>query len=158
MSEKMRQAFEAWISAPPFEHDCKRRAMDERATYWPGQYKRYETQIAWEAWQAALADPPAPSVPHWLLDVLSQHIAVAERSGWNGLHGTLVVCRDMIAAPPWIWRDPSCFCARCDMEHNGLPTQMSVCDACGDKRCPRAEDHRNECTRRLFAVAPEVKP
>ena len=42
-------------------------------------------------------------------------------------------------------RDPGCWCARCDMEHNVTRTRMSVCNQCGDKRCPRAEDHRNEC-------------
>jgi hypothetical protein len=42
-------------------------------------------------------------------------------------------------------RDSGCWCARCDMEHNVTRTRMSVCDKCGDKRCPRAEDHRNEC-------------
>ena len=41
--------------------------------------------------------------------------------------------------------DPGCWCARCDMEHNVRRTRMSVCNKCGDKRCPRAEDHRNEC-------------
>jgi len=58
--KKMREAFEAWISKPPFEHDCKRHPMDERKTCWPGAYKRYETDLAWEAWQAALAEQPAP--------------------------------------------------------------------------------------------------
>lgn len=57
MTDKMRERFEAWISAPPFEHMCDRRPMDERVTCWPGQYKRYETELAWEAWQAALAQP-----------------------------------------------------------------------------------------------------
>ena len=47
----------------------------------------------------------------------------------------------VLAAP----KDPGCWCARCDMEHNVMRTRMSVCDKCGDKRCPRAEDHRDEC-------------
>jgi hypothetical protein len=45
----------------------------------------------------------------------------------------------------WKPRDPGCWCARCDMEHNVKRTRMSVCPECGDKRCPRAEDHRNKC-------------
>jgi hypothetical protein len=44
-------------------------------------------------------------------------------------------------------RDSGCWCARCDMEHNVTRTRMSVCNQCGDKRCPRAEDHRNECRK-----------
>ena len=46
----------------------------------------------------------------------------------------------------WV-REPECWCARCDMEHNVLRTRMSVCPECGDKRCPRAEDHGNECRK-----------
>ena len=47
-----RRHFEAFISAPPFDHMCDRYRPDSAR---PGQYKRYETQIAWEAWQAAVA-------------------------------------------------------------------------------------------------------
>ena len=52
-----------------------------------------------------------------------------------------------------------CGCKRClterDERVHGIPavlTRMVVCPACGDKRCPRAEDHRNACTTlpRLF--------
>ena len=46
----IRQEFEATISAPPYEHMCDRNSA---ASAWPGQYKRYETQLAWEMWQAA---------------------------------------------------------------------------------------------------------
>lgn len=44
---------------------------------------------------------------------------------------------------------PSCMCARC------LPAlkralsgvfEMILCPACGNKRCPHANDHRNACT------------
>lgn len=47
-----------------------------------------------------------------------------------------------------VFQDPTplrCWCATCrpvtldDM-------RMVLCPACGDKRCPRADDHRNECT------------
>ena len=44
-------------------------------------------------------------------------------------------------------------CHRCIREHGlaiaGLPLdviRMIVCDKCGNKRWPRAEDHRNRCT------------
>lgn len=46
--DKSRKEFESWIMAPPYEHMCDR-SGDEML--WPGQYKRYETQLAWEAWQ-----------------------------------------------------------------------------------------------------------
>ena len=35
----------------------------------------------------------------------------------------------------------------CDLKANGgLRSRMSLCPECGDKRCPRAEDHRAECS------------
>lgn len=43
-----REQFEGWISAPPFERSVERQG-DNGA--WPGQYRSYETQAAWEAWQ-----------------------------------------------------------------------------------------------------------
>lgn len=42
--------------------------------------------------------------------------------------------------------DVGCWCESCDMAANaGIRTRMSVCPACGDKRCPRAQLHSNEC-------------
>lgn len=49
--DMQREAFERWIALPPYEHDCKRYT---EAGPWPGAYKRYETELAWEAWQAAI--------------------------------------------------------------------------------------------------------
>lgn len=48
-----REAFEQWISAPPYERTCERSGPEAA---WPGQYLRYETQLAWEAWQARDAE------------------------------------------------------------------------------------------------------
>lgn len=55
---------------------------------------------------------------------------------------------------------PQCKCHRCTKEEivrNPLPPERSglfdtrrammiLCDQCGNKRCPHANDHRNECT------------
>ena len=53
----------------------------------------------------------------------------------------------VVPAPVFDWKPkhPGCWYARCDMEHNVTRTRMGVCDKCSDKRCPRAEDHRDEC-------------
>jgi hypothetical protein len=48
----LRDEFESWISLPPFEHMCDR---NSNKSAWPGAYKRYETELAWEAYQAAHA-------------------------------------------------------------------------------------------------------
>lgn len=49
---EIRQQFENWIGAPPYEHMCNRYGGDAA---WPGSYKRYETDLAWEAWRTAWA-------------------------------------------------------------------------------------------------------
>ncbi|MDO6385626.1 hypothetical protein [Uliginosibacterium sp. 31-12] len=38
-----------------------------------------------------------------------------------------------------------CHCERCDIEANILRTRMSICPKCGDKRCPHALYHGNDC-------------
>lgn len=51
----MRADFEALISAPPYDHNCERWPDDRAAAPWPGQYRRYKTELAWQFWRAALA-------------------------------------------------------------------------------------------------------
>jgi hypothetical protein len=38
------------------EKDIARNSADESLSAWPGQYRSYEVQLAWEAWCAALTD------------------------------------------------------------------------------------------------------
>jgi len=45
-----REAFEAFISAPPFEMPIER--FDDRSA-WPGGYTELEVDLAWQAYQAA---------------------------------------------------------------------------------------------------------
>ena len=42
-------------------------------------------------------------------------------------------------------QQPLCPCERCQMAHFFEIRTMPVCSQCGDKRCPKADDHRNEC-------------
>ena len=51
LEQAQRAAFEAWIAAPPIEAPLDR--LDDDAS-WPGQYRDYHAQLAWEAWQAAV--------------------------------------------------------------------------------------------------------
>ena len=54
MSEDMRDAFEAWITAPPYERSAERNPLTHLqpgASDWQGQYADYQVQLAWEAWQ-----------------------------------------------------------------------------------------------------------
>jgi hypothetical protein len=56
-----REAFEAFISAPPFEMPIER--FDDRSA-WPGSYTELEVDLAWQAWQAATATAAA-AAPTW---------------------------------------------------------------------------------------------
>jgi hypothetical protein len=47
---KQRVLFEKWIAAPPYERSLVRFKEDES---WPGHYKNYPVQLAWEAWREA---------------------------------------------------------------------------------------------------------
>ena len=56
-----RRSFEAWISAPPYEHEVLRYPEDETKYAWPGQYRNIAVQLAWEAWcEAANASDQLP--------------------------------------------------------------------------------------------------
>lgn len=50
----VRERFEAWIKAPPFERRCMRWPDDTPETAWPGTYRSYEVELAWQAWKAAV--------------------------------------------------------------------------------------------------------
>lgn len=41
---------------------------------------------------------------------------------------------------------PGCKCWRCLDERGSAVWWMVVCVKCGCKRCPHANDHRNDCT------------
>lgn len=43
--EKMRAEFEAWITSPPYEKPV---TINPESSGWPGQYRAYEVQLAWE--------------------------------------------------------------------------------------------------------------
>lgn len=43
-----RKEFEKWISALPFEKSIERFSEKE---FWPGDYKSYEVELAWDSWQ-----------------------------------------------------------------------------------------------------------
>ena len=56
-----REAFEAFISAPPFEFDVYR--FDDRGA-WPGNYTDIQVDLAWQAWQAATTACSRPLEMH----------------------------------------------------------------------------------------------
>lgn len=43
-----REAFEAFVSSPPFEYSIERMS---HLSAWPGNYRSLSVQLAWEAWK-----------------------------------------------------------------------------------------------------------
>lgn len=39
-----------------------------------------------------------------------------------------------------------CGCWRCVKERDEMRVRMILCPVCGNKRCPKASDHRHDCT------------
>lgn len=70
-------AFEKWISSDPYNRLI---AKHGDCGTWPGQYKSYATQLAWEAWQEAarqerqaiIAEMPGGHYvdPQWVCDMI----------------------------------------------------------------------------------------
>ena len=53
-----REQFEKWAARPPREWPLEAHAYTYESG-WPGQYKAYHVQCAWEAWQARAEVTPA---------------------------------------------------------------------------------------------------
>ncbi len=43
-------------------------------------------------------------------------------------------------------RESECDCWACERERGGFRVRMILCKECGNKRCPKASDHRLICT------------
>ncbi|WP_239512760.1 hypothetical protein [Klebsiella pneumoniae] len=81
----------------------------------------------------------------------------------SGCKATARICADLSANSP---ANPGCWCRTCrPVAINDM--RFVVCPDCGNKRCPRANDHRNACTGSnepgqegsAYPAAPqEVKP
>ena len=53
MDNLSRESFEKWVSSPPYEEETDRYPNDSTKYAWPGNYKSYSVQLAWEAWSEA---------------------------------------------------------------------------------------------------------
>lgn len=60
----------------------------------------------------------------------------------SGCKATARICTEMAVNSP---ANPGCWCRTCrPVDLNDM--RFMVCTDCGNKRCPRANDHRNACT------------
>lgn len=96
------------------------------------------------------ATPPAGDAgPDRILALLREARTTLEM--WKDVAPAVSLCADIDAAIEA--SKPQCDCLTCIRERgdtiDGLPhelCEMIVCTTCGNKRCPKANDHRNACT------------
>ncbi|HGU0758080.1 TPA: hypothetical protein ACM62B_001396 [Klebsiella pneumoniae] len=95
---------------------------------------------------------PAPVVPELRVDWQENEFS----AGWNACRAAMLAAAPQSpgsepATVPGKWipvseQKPDCWCRTCrPVTLNDM--RFVVCPDCGNKRCPRANDHRNACTR-----------
>ncbi|WP_369463401.1 hypothetical protein [Citrobacter braakii] len=89
----------------------------------------------------------APVVPEALLSAMEEVLRISDRDheAWNKAKIGIASCRAAMLQAGNSTATPDCWCRTC------RPVTMSdmrfvVCPDCGNKRCPHANDHRNDCT------------
>jgi hypothetical protein len=78
-----RDAFEAWVSSPPFERSVDRFPEHPGLYSWPGSYRDIDVDLAWQAWQAAVeASTPqslSPDAPSTVNDSMARALAITSK-------------------------------------------------------------------------------
>lgn len=68
------------------------------------------------------------------------------------VRGVFTSLFDQMSGLPDVGRKKFCFCYNCNQNRvteGGIPwvlSRMILCPQCGNKRCPHATDHNNQCT------------
>ncbi|MCP6771215.1 DUF551 domain-containing protein [Klebsiella pneumoniae] len=117
------------------------------------------------AWDGVKVEPlyrhaqPAPVVPEEMTPQQASRSYGGEvrgyRAGWNACRAVMLAAAPQSpgsepATVPGKWipvseQKPDCWCLTCrPVTLNDM--RFVVCPDCGNKRCPRANDHRNACT------------
>lgn len=76
----------------------------------------------------------------------TQHPAYGfTEDGLNGLIGEVLA---KWGTPQPVVREPQCWCLTCRPMRVDDPEsiRMALCPTCGNKRCPKANNHRNQCS------------
>ncbi|EPN5150547.1 hypothetical protein [Klebsiella pneumoniae] len=98
---------------------------------------------------------PAPLVPPEYVAPVSTPSNLAYEAGWNACRAAMLAAAPQLpgsdpATVPGKWipvseQKPDCWCLTCrPVTLNDM--RFVVCPDCGNKRCPRANDHRDACT------------
>lgn len=129
-------------------------ALRRRADYYaeleamtPEQRAEHDSGIA--EFKAMLGTSKRDSfkMPEELLSAMEEVLRISDRDheAWNKARNGIASCRAAMLEAGNSPVTPDCWCRTC------RPVTMSdmrfvVCPDCGNKRCPHANDHRNDCT------------
>lgn len=66
----------------------------------------------------------------------------------DGLNGLIDEVFAKWGSPQPVVREPQCWCLTCRPMRVDDPEsiRMALCPTCGNKRCPKANNHRNQCS------------
>ena len=66
----------------------------------------------------------------------------------DGLNGLIDEVLAKWGTPQPVVREPQCWCLTCRPMRVDDPEsiRMALCPTCGNKRCPKANNHRNQCS------------
>lgn len=66
----------------------------------------------------------------------------------DGLNGLIDEVLAKWGSPQPVVREPQCWCLTCRPMRVDDPEsiRMALCPTCGNKRCPKANNHRNQCS------------
>ena len=66
----------------------------------------------------------------------------------DGLNGLIDEVLSKWGTPQPVVREPQCWCLTCRPMRVDDPEsiRMALCPTCGNKRCPKANNHRNQCS------------
>ena len=88
---------------------------------------------------------------HQAIDLIGEPDTERLRTVRRVLRGAVIVAEDAgeaATAPQPVVREPQCWCLTCRPMRVDDPEsiRMALCPTCGNKRCPKANNHRNQCS------------
>ena len=166
-----RAAFEAQFPVPGGVHWDGTEYVVKDSHVSSYRCNRFEGQ--WEAWKARASHGQAPAGATLRSMIEGMSVSVDVSTGDHDAghryfgtvtevmecqgdkHGVTLLVQDAEpnftatpTAPQPVAREPQCWCLTCRPMRFEDPysIRMALCPTCGNKRCPKANDHRNTCT------------
>lgn len=124
-----------------------RRAVHESDMAALSPEERVEFQARIEDFKALIAQPGrvVPDEKDKTVDADDHPLLWSFNEGWNACRAAMLKAQPQNAPQNIPEIIPDCWCRTCrPVTLNDM--RFVVCPDCGNKRCPRANDHRNSCT------------